>query len=207
MDFTELYRYENTLSPSPDSRFIIAGFKSRLILRTTATFQIFQTWQIDQSPTPTSALLTGNKDKSAQDSISHIDWSCDSAYFLAASTKAGVVHVYKVEDVNWSARIESGTEGLVKAEWAPDGRTILCFSQWGLRVTIWSLVMLFVPTDAILFWLSGTNQRIRQACTTLKTQYKLVRHFPLPTSSMASLALSPSGNHFAVWEGVFFARL
>jgi len=23
--------------------------------------------------------------------------------------------------------------GLTKAEWAPDGRTILCFSEWGVR--------------------------------------------------------------------------
>lgn len=49
-------------------------------------------------------------------------------------------------------------------------------------------------------------------------QYKLVRvcclssllsnitltsrqHFPLPTSSLASISLSPTGNHIAVWEG------
>jgi hypothetical protein len=28
-----------------------------------------------------------------------------------------------------------------------------------------------------------------------------IKHFPLPTSSMNSLALSPRGNHIAVWEG------
>lgn len=27
------------------------------------------------------------------------------------------------------------------------------------------------------------------------------QHFPLPTSSLASLALSPTGNHLAIWEG------
>lgn len=31
--------------------------------------------------------------------------------------------------------------------------------------------------------------------------YKLVRHFPLPTTSLSSLSLSPDGNHVAVWEG------
>ncbi|KAG8839184.1 hypothetical protein FRC20_006095 [Serendipita sp. 405] len=30
--------------------------------------------------------------------------------------------------------------------------------------------------------------------------YKLVRHFALPTTSLASIALSPTGNHVAVWE-------
>ena len=28
-----------------------------------------------------------------------------------------------------------------------------------------------------------------------------VKHFPLPTSSMSSLVISPSGNHIVVWEG------
>jgi hypothetical protein len=66
------------------------------------------------------------------------------------------VEVFKLRDETWNARIEAGAEGLLKAEWAPDGRHILCFSQWGvsripswcpsvidawqLRVTIWSLV-------------------------------------------------------------------
>jgi len=65
-----------------------------------------------------------------------------------------------MRDEEWSARIEAGTEGLLRAEWAPDGRHVLCFSEWGvshnihspifcssfhrlrsqLRVTIWSLV-------------------------------------------------------------------
>lgn len=27
------------------------------------------------------------------------------------------------------------------------------------------------------------------------------QHFPLPTTSFASLALSPTGNHVAVWDG------
>lgn len=30
--------------------------------------------------------------------------------------------------------------------------------------------------------------------------YKLIRHFALPTTSLASISLSPTGNHVAVWE-------
>ena len=33
------------------------------------------------------------------------------------------------------------------------------------------------------------------------------QHFPLPTSSLSSLALSPTGNHLAVWEGPLEYRL
>ncbi|KAF7306809.1 ATP-dependent metallopeptidase [Mycena indigotica] len=218
MDFTELYRFHGNLAFSPNSRFILAAIQNRLVLRTTSTFQIFQTWQIDQSPTPTNALFS-SKDKTSSEPISHIGWSCDSEYLLAASTKQGTVHVYNVQDINWSARIESGTEGLVKAEWAPDGRTILCFSQWGLRVTIWSLVTGVASATYIQFpvhpdtgyafrsdgryFILAERHKSKDTLGVYDTQdsYKLVRHFPLPTSALASLALSPTGNHFAVWEG------
>jgi hypothetical protein len=43
--------------------------------------------------------------------------------------------VFKMRDEEWRGRIEAGAEGLVKAEWAPDGRTILCFSEWGVSTS------------------------------------------------------------------------
>ena len=33
--------------------------------------------------------------------------------------------------------VEAINLGLVKAEWAPDGRHILCFSQWGVSNLIY----------------------------------------------------------------------
>jgi len=54
--------------------------------------------------------------------------------------QSSIVSVYKLQDEDWNSRIEAGVEGLSRAEWAPDGRTIMCFSDWGLRVTMWSLV-------------------------------------------------------------------
>lgn len=78
------------------------------------------------------------------------------------------MHVYRMSDERWYTKIEAGAEGLVKAEWSPDGRHIVCFSEWAvsslsfyyclyfvawncrwandeilhskLRVTVWSLV-------------------------------------------------------------------
>ncbi|KAG8733960.1 hypothetical protein FRC12_018690 [Ceratobasidium sp. 428] len=73
-------------------------------------------------------------------------------------------------DEEWNARIEAGAEGLARAEWAPDGRSIVCFSEWGLRVTIWSLVdgtatYIQFPKHSdrekmagISYWLNAINQ-------------------------------------------------
>ena len=164
---TEIYKQSTGLvSFSPGAHFILTAVHDRLIVRRADTFQITRTWLVDASPNPTSNLISKSGQSSApgaststpENWISHIGWSCDSEYLLAACAKKGVVNVFKLRDEDWSSRIDSGAEGLVKAEWAPDGRTILCFSEWGvsrrqshhlrvsinffwqLRVTIWSLV-------------------------------------------------------------------
>lgn len=113
--------------------------------------------------------------------------------------------------------MDAGAEGLTKAEWAPDGRSILCFSQWGLRVTIWSLVsatatyMQFPihPDRGYAFRSDGRYFILAERHKSKDTlgvydavdSFKLVRHFALPTSALASFAISPTGNHIAAWEG------
>jgi hypothetical protein len=164
--YTEIYKQSAGLvSFSPGAHFILTAVQERLIVRRSDTFQITRTWLVDVAPTPTHNVLSNSSKSTAPNAsatttdnwISHIGWSCDSEYLFAACAKKGVVNVFKLRDEDWSSRIDAGAEGLVKAEWAPDGRTILCFSEWGvswrhftdlthfnqplqLRVTIWSLV-------------------------------------------------------------------
>ena len=161
MDFTEAYPHSSSLvSFSPGAQFILIALHDSLIIRRSDTLRISRTWTLDASPSPTNALIAAAaKSKPAaaatiasitDSSITHIGWSCDSEYILAACTKRGTVHVFKLRDEEWSSRIDAGAEGkfqvglsccsfdqfkrsgLVKAEWAPDGRTILCFSEWGV---------------------------------------------------------------------------
>jgi hypothetical protein len=145
MDFTELYRQTFQLvAVSQGAHFILTAVQDRLIVRRADTFQITRTWLVDSSPSPTVALLQRPKPNAGQASsqdgwITHIGWSCDSEFLFGACSKRGVVHVFKLRDEEWKARIDAGAEGLVKAEWAPDGRTILCFSEWGVSA--------FVPSN------------------------------------------------------------
>ena len=150
MDFTEIYKQTSSLvSFSPGTHFLLTAVQDRLIIRRSDSFQIARTWLVDTSPSPTAAALsqygTGSgagpsslRDRPGEGGsgsnawITHAGWSCDSEYVLGACAKTGVVCVFKLRDETWSARIEAGAEGLVKAEWAPDGRTVLCFSEWGV---------------------------------------------------------------------------
>ncbi|EIW86833.1 WD repeat-containing protein 8 [Coniophora puteana RWD-64-598 SS2] len=220
MDFTELYKHSSGLvSVSPGAHFILNAIQDRLIVRRVDSFQITRTWLIGAS-SPTATMLSKQAKASPSQlleaPISHVGWSCDSEYLLAASSKRGTVDVFKLRDEDWNARIETGAEGLVKAEWAPDGRNILCFSEWGLRVTIWSLVsgssthiqFPLHPDRGYTFRSDGRYfvlaERHKSKDTLgiydVQDSYRLARHFPLPTSNLSSLALSPTGNHVAVWE-------
>ncbi|KAG5340606.1 hypothetical protein C0989_001048 [Termitomyces sp. Mn162] len=249
MDFTEIYKQSSSLvSFSPGTQFILTAIEDRLIVRRTDTLQIIRTWLLDASRSPTHASLTTLKAKSSslahlvstQEAwISHLGWSCDSEFILAACAKRGVVHIKKLQDEDWTGRIDCGAEGLVKVEWAPDGRTILCFSEWGLRVTVWSLAtgaatyiqFPVYPDKGYAFRADGRYFVLAERHKSKETlgvydaldSYKLTRvsellkdpsapydeaaqHFPLPTVSLSSLSLSPTGDHLAVWEGPLEVR-
>lgn len=139
MDFTQAYKQSNFLVEfSRGAQWILTAVDDRLIVRRADSFLIERTWSVESAP------------------ITHIGWSWDSEYVFGASSKSCVVNVFKITDETWNARIAAGAEGLARVEWAPDGRSIICFSEWGvgrrvlftlrysvqrsqLRVTIWSL--------------------------------------------------------------------
>jgi hypothetical protein len=115
MDFTQAYKQSNFLVEfSKGAQWILTAVDDRLIVRRADSFLIERTWLVESAP------------------IAHIGWSWDSEYVFGASSKPGVVNVFKITDETWNARIVAGVEGLARVEWAPDGRSILCFSEWGV---------------------------------------------------------------------------
>lgn len=211
MDFTQIYKH-SLVSFSFGGQFILTALQDRLVVRRTDSLQIIATWLLEAPTTSKSPLH-----------ISHIGWSCDSEYLFAACTSLGFIDVFKLKEESWKARIEAGAEGLVKAEWAPDGRTLICTSEWGLRITLWSLVtgtathiQYPVHSDsAYAFRADGRYFALAERHRSKDTLgvydalhgYSMVRHFPLPTSNLGSLSLSPTGNYLAVSEGPLEFRL
>ncbi|EMD35848.1 hypothetical protein CERSUDRAFT_124462 [Gelatoporia subvermispora B] len=226
MDFTEIYKQTaNLVAFSPGTQFLLTAVQDRLVVRRADSFEISRTWQLDSAPSATFAALSTSSQSRLGKSragagegwITHAGWSCDSEYVFAACAPRGVVGVFKLRDEEWRARVEAGAEGLARAEWAPDGRSIVCFSEWGLRVTIWSLVTgsathiqfpihpdrgyAFRPDGR--YFVLGERHKSKDTLGVYdaSANYRLVRHFPIPTATLAGLALSPLGNHVAVWDG------
>lgn len=141
MDFTEIYKAKAALF-SPDCRYVLAVADSRVVVRQADTFQITHTWPLE-SPLPISSTNGSGSSRtvsSANDAV-QCGWSTDSRYIFAAIPSgtgkdarivAPCVQVFDVSDKNWSATISIGVEGLSKCLWAPDGRSLVCFSEWGV---------------------------------------------------------------------------
>lgn len=148
MDFTEVYKANAALF-SPDCRYVLVVADSRVVVRQANTFQITHTWPLESIPTMTSSNGAGSSRTvaSANDTV-QCGWSTDSRYLFAATPSgqgkdarnaAPCVQVFDVLDKKWSATISIGVEGLSKCIWAPDGRSLLCFSEWGVSAVVYNL--------------------------------------------------------------------
>lgn len=150
MDFTEIFKQSSGLvSFSPGAHFLLTAATDRVIIRRADTFQISRSWAIDPAPSATASLPSSSGTFQTP-TITHLAWSSDSEFVLAACAKAGVVHVFRMSDERWYTKVEAGVEGLTRAEWAPDGRHIVCFS--GSQVKSISLCPIWLCVLHVQTW-------------------------------------------------------
>jgi hypothetical protein len=125
-DFTEIYKQSGSLCYfSPNGEYIATAVQQRLVIRETNSLQIVQLYN-------------------CQDVIQDICWSNDSDLILVASYKMATFQIWSLTDESWAAQIDEGIVGCVKVQWAPDGRHILSFSNFEVKMaSYFSLELLF----------------------------------------------------------------
>ncbi|KAI9137159.1 quinon protein alcohol dehydrogenase-like superfamily [Paraphysoderma sedebokerense] len=201
MDFTELYKQSLCLCLfSPDNNYLATTVQHRLVIRDAESLQITHLY-------------------SSLHPISDIAWSPDAKYILAASYPLGQIQVWSLDadEKEWTAKIDQGTGGCVKCIWSPTGRDILSFSEFGLRVTIWSLVDRSVRyiqypkhTDkGYAFRKDGKYFAIaerRDANDYIGIydceDWSLIKHFQVDTTDLEDISWSPDGRFIAVWNSL-----
>ena len=191
MDFTDLYRHTHAqVSFSPGRHFILTAINDRIVVRKSSTFTITASFQADLTPSTTSSVLAGKPSArlfAAEASISQCTWSPDSEYILAACPRRGVVNIFALRDTTWNARIEAGIEGLVRVEWAPDSRHILCFSEFGVRTQVIAVM--------------GRSDRLYSSC---ESQFGLLLPVPRHMFSIPSFRRKVRRTHWVLWPGTGF---
>ncbi|KAI9014635.1 hypothetical protein BC832DRAFT_589137 [Gaertneriomyces semiglobifer] len=197
MDFTELYKQSATLCRfSPNGQYLATAVQFRLVIRDADSLEILQ-------------LFT------CTDIIQDVSWSPDSELILCASYKLGHIQVWSMKDEAWTAKISEGLGGLTNVQWAPDARHIMSFSDFQLRLTIWSLV---TKEARYLQYPKYTNKGYcfrkdgryfllteRKDCKDYLSIYDcedwtLLKRFQVETNDLEDVAWSPDGRFIAVWE-------
>jgi WD40 repeat protein len=119
---------------SPQGTHIACASGSRLTIRTAESLEVVQNFP-------------------CIDKIDRIEWSPDGEFVFCLLLLRSSVQVFSVTDSQWRCRVNEGVAGLVSAKWSPDSRHIILESDFGIQLSIWSL-------------LTGTSQLILHPKTT-----------------------------------------
>jgi WD40 repeat protein len=124
MDFTEIYKLSSSSAGasatplaaySPSGNLLATAVQYRLVIRDAESLQILH-------------LFT------ASDTIQAVEWSADGQLVLAASLKLGIIHAWSVTDPEWTAKLDEGWVGLVRAAFTPDARHLMCWSDFSVCI-------------------------------------------------------------------------
>lgn len=77
---------------------------------------------------------------SCVDKIEKCEFSPDSCYLYCAMLSRSSIQVFSIADSSWKCRITEGVAGVINVAWAPDSRSIITESDFGIQLTIWSLI-------------------------------------------------------------------
>ena len=149
------------------------------------------------------------------DRIEELEWSSDSAYVLTAMLSRALVQVWAVDDPDWSCRINEGLAGMTRAFWSPDARHVLTVADFGMHITVWSLldrstVLIKRPkfgVAAMAFSSDGASFAVahRRSCKDSVSVYcartwELHKCFAVQSRDLANLWWSPDGSILCVQD-------
>ncbi|KAI9701158.1 MAG: hypothetical protein M1836_001827 [Candelina mexicana] len=227
--------------PSPNGALVFSLSASRFDIRSVSKLDIVRTIPLDaQFPSRVSLIrwsptrhgvaregapgpsLNGTnqsdqKDPQESGSLedSHVSPDSHSRILLADDR---TVRIWDVFDEQWSATIDGAGGGVgkvVNVEFSHDGDEVLVFSEFGVKVTAWSLKSSrSVEIRDPKFSKRGFGYRPRTGHLALLTRptahdvitlhaptsYKLLESYTLPTIDAQGLKWSPDGRWIAVWD-------
>ncbi|KAI8904993.1 hypothetical protein EDD86DRAFT_212022 [Gorgonomyces haynaldii] len=194
-DFTEVYKQSNQLSQfSPSGEYIATAVQQRLIIRQTDTLQIH-------------SLYT------CLDNITGLQFSPSSEMVCCWSSRLKSWQIFHLFQ-EFHCQVDEGLAGLVKIIWSPDARHILSFSDFNLRITVWSLLTkeahyIQFPKHSDRGYQFRSDNKYFAVLERNETDFvsiyetedwTLVKRFPLQTQDVDNLEWSPDGRFICVWE-------
>ncbi|KAK9795231.1 hypothetical protein WJX73_008078 [Symbiochloris irregularis] len=200
MEFSEAFEYSGcTPSVSPDGTYLAAPLGQRLIVRNLQTLRV-------------EYLFT------CVDRICQLQWCGDSSKLLCRLHGRAVLQVWSLAQPEWECKINQGVAGAAAALWSPDGRSVLVASDFGIKLSVWSLAerkcmanlpgpkhsvncMALSPDGQILAIVERTECKDFLVLVSTAT-WRLTSRRVVGSSDLAAIAWSPDGSRLAAWDAV-----
>ena len=120
-----------SIKVSPSSEYIAVANGVKLNIYHSRDFQLVQSF-------------------SCLDKIDYCSFACDSDKILCFLKERNVVQAFSVSDIEWKCRINEGHPGIINAFWSLNGYYIITESDFGIQLTIWSLLAFPSPNKFII---------------------------------------------------------
>ncbi|KAF3309700.1 hypothetical protein TWF173_010680 [Orbilia oligospora] len=206
--------------PSPDGTLIASIQGSCLVLQDASTGEVKRTTQLSNevstinflkwsSPPLSLPVVEGDENKSNVLPST----SPSPSRILVADDQ--VIEVFDAHDEDWKATLNPGFGGIKYVDFAADADEVLVLSEFGLKVTIWSLKANFhVDLQHPKFGAKGFGYRPGTNHFALLTRpvahdmlnlyspesYTPIKSIELPTIDAQALKWSPNGRWIAILE-------
>ncbi|KAI9842702.1 MAG: hypothetical protein M1837_006987 [Sclerophora amabilis] len=212
MRFSPGFESSTCCKPSPDGGLVATLLNTKLILRSTISFEIVRTITISpEFASQVSFLRWSPPEKTSEGGTGPV------RVLLADDD---TVCAWDVRDPSWSVTINGAGGGIgriLNVEFGPNTDEILVFTDYGIKVTIWSLrtsrsIDIRDPKFTTKGY--GFRPRTRQFALISRpaahdlltlhaaTEYNVLISLTLPTVDAQGLRWSPCGRWIAIWDSV-----
>ena len=120
MYFSDTISHNGIIEISPDSKYICVSRGSNLNIYLTKQTDLVSSW-----PVP--------------DTSSHIIWSPNSELILSSHIKKNVIHIFSLQNSNWTGKVSLIPSGISGIWWCSDSLQVCVVSEFQLKLSIWSM--------------------------------------------------------------------
>lgn len=161
---------------------------------------------------------------SCLDRVVSVDFSPDGTMVMARLVPSrSMVQVFKVDEPDWTAKVDEGAAGIANAIWTPDSRGIITFAEFGVRLSAWNLsnkavthihAPKLLTARGVTFSPQGNLMALAERrdtkdfITVFRTSdWEPAAHFPVATTDLQCIQWSPDGAAIAVADHVLDYKL
>jgi WD40 repeat protein len=154
------------------------------------------------------------------DKIDKVDFSKDSEYIFCALFSRSTIQVFSLNNPQWRCRINESIAGIVSVAWSPDSRHLLVESDFGIQLSIWSLVEntsslihspklgCFAFSDCHKYLAVGHRLECKDHLAVYSTgPWRELNKFKTRTVDMVSVQWIPAGTHLLVLDSHLCYRI